>query len=995
MNKKFSRNYEFNRMFVSILSIVVIVMMAFPATTTAHAAPDSPFMGHWEAIDVDGSDMQLTIAGRPTGPFQITWTDDYISFCDGEAGLVRGTGEPNESDPNLLEADVHLACFTTGETLDFHVTFRYHPATNTLSVRWWFGQVTIWHRPGNPPAAPLALNLRVNYGHDWVESFYEAGHTAWVTVTDADGNVKATTELDTEPKDYWNGEAGFQSLDSVWFDGDGNQMENPPDIQPYDWVYGWVDNGASAQVQIGDISGTIDLANDTISGTINASWFSDPVQVECLDWGSGQEPPFDNAYGGNILPDGSASYSCSWDEWDIQPYQDIGVGYSGPDGNWVANAIYALNPRIVASEAGDWFWMTEFKVGTLALSLYESADEGAEQLWSGTTQVTDPSGITFVGYDMHGQDMMPGNYLVVSDGVNSKGLVLETITVDLFDTENEIMAGTAPLGRDVWAAAGPQEWQERIMVTADSETGAWSADFNTIEFDITEDMRGWSSAAIYDEDGDTNETSSLAGPPNPHFTVFPEGEWFDALDWPEGATVTITVADKPECSLERVSPGNFFNGGFPDGCDVQFGDTVTFTDGQTLRTHTVQNLAITDVDKVANTISGTADIGAVVHAWIHEHDGSEMQLPVENGTWLADFGSHDFDLVEGTCGRSEIRDEFGNSTAVDWCIPRPWLNAFPEWDVIYSYEWPAYSDVDLTINGQFVQTVTVGPTSWDPNVYTAYFDFKELYDLKPGDVVTLSGSGMELTYTVQNLTVTAVDEIEDTVSGTADANAEIVIFPHATWQQLWVTADENGNWRVDFTGTFDLVPGECGRAEIRDGLDNSTAVDWCIPNSRIVASITEDWYYVNEFAPNTELDFAVYASQDGALIWEGTTAATDGSGSVWVDAEGRWDLEPGNYLVVSDGNSAKDLVIEGFTFDVFDVTQGVLQGTVPGQEGRHVWVGIGFENDGWSMDITTDETGAWIADFGQPVPSDYQWVAAQIFDDDGDAIELRPEQILE
>jgi hypothetical protein len=31
-----------------------------------------------------------------------------------------------------------------------------------------------------------------------------------------------------------------------------------------------------------------------------------------------------------------------------------------------------------------------------------------------------------------------------------------------------------------------------------------------------------------------------------------------------------------------------------------------------------------------------------------------------------------------------------------------------------------------------------------------------------------------------------------------------------------------------------------------------------------------------------------------------------------------------------------------------------------------------------------------MADFGQPVPSDYQWVAAQIFDDDGDASEVRP-----
>ena len=283
MNRIYSKNHKFKKMLANILSIFAILAIAFPATTFAHAATNSPFLGQWQATDVDGSDIRLTISGRPNGPFQITWTESYISFCNREAGIVRGTGQLNESNPNLLEAGLHLECFTTGEALEFHLVWRYHPATNTLSSSW-NGVVTIWHRPGNPQAVPLALDLRINYGHDWVESFYEGGHTAWITVTESDGvTVKATAELVTEPKDYWNGETGFQSLDSVWSDADGNPMENPPDIQPYDWVFGWVDNGASAQVQIGDISGMIDLANDSIEGTIMASWFTVPVQVDCLD----------------------------------------------------------------------------------------------------------------------------------------------------------------------------------------------------------------------------------------------------------------------------------------------------------------------------------------------------------------------------------------------------------------------------------------------------------------------------------------------------------------------------------------------------------------------------------------------------------------------------------------------------------------------------------------------------------------------------------------
>jgi len=511
--------------------------------------------------------------------------------------------------------------------------------------------------------APPKMNLRVNYGHDWVESFYEAGHAVSLQVTDSEGNVKATAEMVTEPKDYWGGATGFQTGDSVWFNADGNQLESPPDIQPYDWVYTQVDNGATAKVRIGEINGTIDLGNDSIQGTINASWIMEPVQVECLDWGSGGQP-FDNKDGGSILTNGTDPYSCSWlGEWDIQYYQNVGVGYFNPDGHWVANAFFVRNP---------------------------------------------------------------------------------------------------------------------------------------------------------------------------HFTVFPEWEWFDGLDWPDGATVSITVEGEQACTTSRESWGYFFNGGFPEGCDVEIGDTVTFTDGETVRTHTVRNLGITGVNAE-----------------------------------------------------------------------------------------------------------------------------------------------------------------EDTVAGTADANAAIYVWPHATGQQLEATADGEGNWQVDFTDVFDLIPGECGRSEIRDEVGNATAVDWCVPQPpRIVVQITDDWFRAENFTPNGELTFWVYEAEGGQLLRHPeNTWQLDGSGYVTV---GMWkldefiDLVPGNYLVVSDGTFTGELVLEAFTFDTFDLTNGQLVGTAPEPFGRLVWVGIGWENDGWSMEVTTGEDGSWIADFGVPVPSDFWWVAAQIFDLDGDASEVRP-----
>lgn len=85
--------------------------------------------------------------------------------------------------------------------------------------------------------------------------------------------------------------------------------------------------------------------------------------------------------------------------------------------------------------------------------------------------------------------------------------------MEVFDTENEMMSGTAPGGREVLVVAGmaEAETQAHIVVTAGSESGAWLADFNSISFDITEEMRPWSFAQIHDGDGDANE----AGAPPP------------------------------------------------------------------------------------------------------------------------------------------------------------------------------------------------------------------------------------------------------------------------------------------------------------------------------------------------------------------------------------------------------------------------------------------------------------------------------------------------
>jgi len=311
------------------ISVVIVVGSLFLSSVSAVAAGPSPFVGHWEGIDIDGSDIRLTIGGPPDGPFQITWTESYISFCDGEAGILRGTGELNPEDPDLLETEMWVECFRSGASTSVDLSIRYHPGTGVLTIVYPNGLMVVLTHPGRPHDPPAPLQLRANYQENWVEGFYPEGYTVWVTVTEADGRtIKATAEMATGPVSIWDGEVGFSTLDVEW---DPAQ----PDIEPYDWVYGWVNNGASAQMRLGDVNPVVDLGNNLVQGTIAADWFGEEVFVYCTVWG--HEPGvFDF-----VLPDGDDTFICDWEgAIDITADDTAEVWYWGPDGNAVGYYLF-------------------------------------------------------------------------------------------------------------------------------------------------------------------------------------------------------------------------------------------------------------------------------------------------------------------------------------------------------------------------------------------------------------------------------------------------------------------------------------------------------------------------------------------------------------------------------------------------------------------------------------------------------------------------------
>jgi hypothetical protein len=95
-----------------------------------------------------------------------------------------------------------------------------------------------------------------------------------------------------------------------------------------------------------------------------------------------------------------------------------------------------------------------------------------------------------------------------------------------------------------------------------------------------------------------------------------------------------------------------------------------------------------------------------------------------------------------------------------------------------------------------------------------------------GDVVTVSdGAGLTSTYVISNLTVTTLDDKNDTVSGRADPESRVAVLAAFHWPfgrvggYRYVTADSSGQWTADFS-----VPGERRRDSRQYDIRSGSAV---------------------------------------------------------------------------------------------------------------------------------------------------------------------------
>ena len=257
------------------------------------------------------------------------------------------------------------------------------------------------------------------------------------------------------------------------------------------------------------------------------------------------------------------------------------------------------------------------------------------------------------------------------------------------------------------------------------------------------------------------------------------------------------------------------------------------------------------------------------------------------------------------------------------------------------------------------------------------FNLWDRFDLKRGQVVTVSDGTHTKTHTVMNLFVDGVNVTTDTVSGRADVGADVNIWVHGNGG-VTVTPDGSGNWTADFSGQTDLTYLSDGGSEQLDTDGDATCVWWASP--RIQVAPDDNWVQSwNPWTPGTTIALTI---EDGGVVVYSDSQVANADGNfqfnLWND---NFNLQRGQVVTVSDGTNTKTHTVLPLYVDRVNVNSDTLSGRGQSNTDVEIWV----HGDG-NLYVTTDSSGYWTADFsGQTDLTYMNDGGSRQFDDDGDA----------
>jgi basic membrane protein A and related proteins len=335
-------------------------------------------------------------------------------------------------------------------------------------------------------------------------------------------------------------------------------------------------------------------------------------------------------------------------------------------------------------------------------------------------------------------------------------------------------------------------------------------------------------------------------------------------------------------------------------------------------------------------------------------------------------------------------------------LGNPCFNVNPVWDEIWGFEWLPNAGVNVFIGdleNPYVDEV-VETDEW------GNFGFTDIdYDIKPGDLVTVTDGLNSKQHTVTELEVLGADAEFDTVWGTASAGAQFTV-------ELWfwndnyrdVTADPvTGEWTADFSvegdegqAIEDLVPGRRGGVFEYDEDDDATVVPWSIPNPHFRVNAGSDGIWGHDWPAEVTLTITIDDLEDQHVFY----ADVNKWGDFDLQLGGAFDLQEGHTVTVNDGTTTKTHVVAMLQVTEVNLADAsidpnTVKGTTDAPAGSHVEVHV-WIHDEWRMrHVEVQADGSWVADFGEAVGDEEDWQqpcelvrgvsgVVEYHDDDGD-----------
>jgi hypothetical protein len=714
----------------------------------------------------------------------------------------------------------------------------------------------------------------------------------------------------------------------------------------------------------------------------------------------------------NVVADGSGNWSADFSVaagsqpqdqiWDLTPGDNGGVDEYDADGDGTSVGFHVSNPWFRIAPWNDSLWGGEW-LPNAELSITVGDPSSPEY---STTVQTDGGG----NFDTSGSipyDVQAGDLITMTDGASSKAHVCTALTVVIVDAETDTVMGAAAPGAGVSVYVNAPDGGRNRYVSAGLD-GTWVADFSVAvgsqpqdqSWDLVPGDQG--GAEEFDDDGDATHAPWQID--NPTFTVDPAQDSIWGWQWAPETEVGIRIGSalSPDFAGAVLTDewGNFGLSGI--GYDIQPGETVTVTNGTTVKEHVVFSVTVTGVDVDTDRVHGTADPYSTV--WVNTDMvwRSRQVEADENGNWSADFGTAEgdqewqqsWDLTLGSSGTASQNDADGDSTQASWRIPNPGFTVSTQDDNLWGWDWAPDSQVTITIGevGNPDLEMTADVSEWGD------FGTEPVgYDVQVGDIVTVSDGVSTKTHVVLSLTITDVDSETDTVSGTAGAGSAVLVDVGEWSSQREVVADDFGDWTADFSVAgpgdneqqYDIAPGTSVGAHEFDDDGDATWFGMRIPNPGFSVSPADDSLWGWEWTADSLVTITI--GDVGDPIFE-MTAGTDEWGNFGTDPVG-FDILPGMVVTVTDGVITKTHIVTSLILAAVDIAADTVSGTA--EPRSSVWVDVNTDwGDGSGREVVADDFGDWTADFSVAGPEEWQQpfdigpgvqVGASQSDEDGDS----------